>query len=618
MESRSYKVVLADRTTSPKVNRYIRDLTGKSVWEASQVMNTVPSVILENIPLSKAIEVKSQLGKLGLTAKIETVTSEIPDTPPPSSADTQTPEPAPSVSPDTEASPPPEPAPQPEKIDPLPPSRLRHAKKLKKNNRKIIIPFIILFIIVIIILLIGGCPDYRIKILEIGRISQQQELPEIPAGTRFIPSDENISDRLKKAPGSPYYNPDSSYAPHDSGDNPPPMTAETTPSAPLAESSHALTPPANAGSSGQNPLAASGGKSSSPVGSQTPSSYNNAQQMPAVSGKSPGTKSSPLSDRPRSADAKIPSDFVGGKSPKITPAKLNALLDQAKIAAASADRPSASLDLQRLKLAQAAAEPAQFQITDRLESSDVQNLLDQLAPLAGKFDLTPQLAFQPEITGASLKIQSNLPDQTLLTILLALPGASRPLEYTLPLENGMVEIPISGGLPSGNIGVKIVLEALKKQPMEVLSVVGRNGENLNGPAVKGRGVVEFTSALKNKTARSRGEIGVAEAEAQLNTLIQAQGLNKYKLSDFSEFAFEKKIFVTVSADGVDEAEFILKACRSVGLLTQEMDDPPLYLRLVVNGGQYFITTFQCRRLLREYRENDPAAFDLLLENLITL
>ena len=71
--SRNYRVILTDRTTSPKVNRYIRDLTGMSVWEASSLMNTVPATILKNIPLHKAIEIKSALGKFGLSAAIENV-----------------------------------------------------------------------------------------------------------------------------------------------------------------------------------------------------------------------------------------------------------------------------------------------------------------------------------------------------------------------------------------------------------------------------------------------------------------------------------------------------------------------------------------------------------------
>jgi len=302
----------------------------------------------------------------------------------------------------------------------------------------------------------------------------------------------------------------------------------------------------------------------------------------------------------------------------LTPVKVDSLLKRVRQDLASGDQSAAALDYQRLKLAQSSVDPDQFTLVNKLESPSVRDLSEKLAPLAGKFALKPETAFAPEITGASLKIHSNLPDQTLLKIRLALPGAVQPLEYSLPLDDGNAEIPLSGGLPSGNIILKIVLAPLKNQPEEVLSVVGKNGENLAGPSLKGKGTVEFTSSLKNRIARSRGDVGVTEAESELNSLLRTAGINNFALSGFREFAFEKKIFITISAEGVDEPDFILKACRSAGMLTQEMDDPPLYLRLVVNGGQYFIATFQCRRLLREYRENDPAAFDLLLENLITL
>jgi|GEM_PF-2546426 len=623
-QSRSYKVTLLDRSTSPKINRCLRELTGKSVWEVSTIMNNVPSIILTEIPLHKAIEIKAQLGKLGLNSRIESMFEEAsetilhklpikPDKPaielpvsiPPASAE--------EISPAEHKLSPPLPPHVPQ-----PPSRLTKRPRKKRSLIFLLLPFIILLIIIIIIIYLGEIRGGGSFFLG-GKITSIEESGSKRAQMKFIPSKEDLAERLKKSrealiASSAETTPETSLAVQDSSLPVPEIPPEL--STPESQESVPSTSPSATGM----PL------SISPASPQTggqfkPTLASPASRQPSTSPTSatPGGAQPTVSVPKSVKGTSVPKEFIGGKEPAgVSPEKLHALANHAKNALNRGNLREADNDFSRLQMAEASLDDSPKETARRLESPEMQNLMYNLAKAAGKSGLQAPVEFEPEIIGAKINIHTNLPDDCLTKVELTLPGEEKPQEYNLPVEMETIEIPFDRGLPSGKILIKVILLPLAQQPEIVAEILGKNGENLKGELVKGKGKVEYQGSLNNNVARARGEITKEESEREFKLTASMNDLKQYKLSGFKEYIFEERLFVTISADGVDEAEFILKACRSAGMLTQEMDDPPPFLRLIINGGQYYIASFYCRQVLREYGENDIVALQFLLNQLFTL
>ena len=626
--SRNYRVILTDRTTSPKVNRYIRDLTGMSVWEASSMMNTVPATILKNIPLHKAIEIKSALGKFGLSAAIENVENISAEKDEPVKASVL-PEkivrkPAVSSEPKIKA------VVHDDKIatanrkfTPESPARLisRHIKRTPVFW--MVFPFIILLIIVIIILYVGEKGTLE-KILPLPKdnIAQHQESGEELPQKRFIRSQEDILAQLKES--------------QKSMSSPPPISpieggrksAGDAPSTDQSQSpgysdmdSRSLDKPnpsgADIGSSagnnaGQGGDAAKNNRAASVKGLPGNANAGKGQSgqgsSPGNSGKSSSISSSMISNL----------SFVGPKeSGGISPEKLDAIVDHVRDAVNNNNKQAVADDFLRLKLANEYKNDLPLPVAKKLNAPDLQSLKNDLKDIYERYLLEEDLKFYPELTGATIKIHTNLPDKSKLLVQLNLPGSKKALEYPAQVDEGIIELPHSGGYPSGLIAVRIILLPVSEQTAEVIDVIGTEGANLLGRLNDGKGNIEYNGYLNNRIARSRGDIGKEDSAAELYQLAITNGMDDFRLDDFEEYINNEKIFITISANVDDEENFLMQACRSVGMMTAEMDSPPLYLRLVMNGAQYFIPTFKCRVLLREYREDDPAAIDYLINSFLT-
>ena len=150
----------------------------------------------------------------------------------------------------------------------------------------------------------------------------------------------------------------------------------------------------------------------------------------------------------------------------------------------------------------------------------------------------------------------------------------------------------------------------------VKKILGEGGEMLSGPFVPKPGKVEFEDEVNNPRARNRGDVLPEDAESELKRLAMGAGIEDPETADLANYEVGELSFITIAANNVVEDEFITKACRSAGMLTTEMDDPPYFLRLIANGRQYFIPTFICRRLLRDFKKDDPAGYDYLVNHLI--
>ena len=627
-QSRLYRVILLDRTTSPKINRYLRELTGKSVWEASAMMNNIPSVILSNIPLHKCIEIKAQLGRFGLSAKIESmIESEAAEiTPKPAVVPARPVEEAPLETmkphpPETAPVEKPAEAPVEPPFSPQPPGRLIRWKTTGKPLIYMLLPFIIFFIIVIIVIYLGekGAGG---RFFVSGKISSYEESGRKRAKMKFVPSKEDLAERLRKSRESmssavPEAGVDSSSLAR--GGEPSPGSQP----GPGVSISEAVPPPASQPDMTGEKGAGVSLAPSSPAGGAGDKSHL-PSPMPGQSSAAPAV-SIPSGNKPSEAGQEsvkgipVSKEFIGGKEADgVSPEKLDNLTEHAQNALELGNLKAAAEDYQRFQMAEASLDDSPKETARRLQSPQAQNLRDELQEAAGKYGLQSELGFTPEIVGAKINIRTNLPDKSLAKVELILPGGEKAEEFVLPVEMGLLEIPYSGGLPSGIIIIKIILLPLGEQPEEAAQLLGKSGENMKGALVKGKGKVDYQGSISNNIARSRGEISKEEAERELQAIAAMNDLKQFKLSGFREYVFEEKLFVTISAEGVDEAEFILKACRSAGMLTQELDEPPPFLRLIVNGGQYFISTFYCRQVLREYGENDKAAFQFLLNYLFTL
>ena len=637
-KSRVYKVVLTDRTTSPKVNRYLRDLLGISVWDASSLMNKVPSIIQDGIQLHRAIEIKSQLGRFGLTAKIESIGGKVDDAKEPEAAGGKTaakpepvkprkvskpkstgqpifakptpPKPPSSAKPKSagqplfaKASPPkPVPAAQPKR-----PSRLTSRILIRTPVLKIMIPFIVLLIVVIIIIFIGESRP-GIDFLSKGNIVQKQERGAGKPQKKFVPSKEDLIARVKD-----------------------PRSEQTSPSGGVsADGSEGGGSPSGAGGqgggyTGSGAGAGAGGAGAGGGGAGAGGGGAGSGAGGAGAGSGAVGAGAGAGGMPGSGKVKLPSEAMAGldrlgerEGAGLSNDKFRELLEDARKALKNPQSRDVVSDYNRLQMAGMMRDELSPSTADMLDGSEFANLNEQLKRSAQKQKLEPGVDLYPEITGAGIKIQTNLPDAAMVKVIIKVAGSKESMEFEIPVDMGTIEIPHEGGFPSGKITVRVILLPLRDQLDEVVEAIGRNGENLKGGYVKGKGKLDYEGFLNNRIARTRGEISKDEAESELRGIMAMQGMENAQLSEFEDFAFDRKIFVTISADGVDETDFIWKACRSTGLLTEEMDEPPKFLRLVVNGGQYFIPTYKCRKMLREYREDDPAGFDYLVNNIILL
>ena len=626
--SRSYRVILKDRTTSPKVNRYIRDLTGKSVWEASSVMNTVPSVILENIPLHKAIEIKSALGKFGLNIAIENVEDLSEKKGEPRKEKEQREK---AVSKPAESPPPKAEIPAKDdssvnrisKLTPESPARLIRRRWKRTPVLWMVFPFIFLLIIVIIIYYIGekGTLEKLLPAPKNNIVMSQESGEKLPQ-KRFIRSQDDILAKLKESqesmsspsPISP--NKEDVESDNDSvisnQSNYPDYSDKDNRSLDKPESSRTGLE-SDAGSiAGQRAHAS---KSKGEVSAAGTAGKADASRVPP--GQSSSSAGRGMGDSPGPS---LCSDleFIGPKeSLGISPEKLNAIIDHARNAVKSNNEKAASEDFQRLKLAEDYKNDLSEPVARMMNSPELQALKDDLQDIYERYLLDDDLKFYPELTGVIIKIHTNLPDASKVLVQLNLPGSKKALEYPTQVEEGIIELPHSGGFPSGLIAVRIILVPLTQQPNDVINVIGIDGENLSGGLNDGKGNIEYNGYLNNRIARSRGDIRKEDAVDELYQLAVMNGMENFELDDFEDYLHNDKMFITISANADDEEDFLMRACRSTGMMTAEMDNPPPYLRLVLNGGQYFIPTFKCRILLREYRENDPEAVSYLINSLLT-
>ena len=620
-KSRAYKIVLMDRTTSPRVNRFLRELLDISVWDASTLMNKIPSVIMEGIPLHRAIEIKSQMGKFGLTTKIESLSAESEEEPeagkvqqkpaakPPKEKPRKTSKPthqplfAKATPPKqkTTAQPlfakpaPPKPS---AKLEPQHPSRLTTRRLKSTPIFKILLPFLVLLVIVIIIIYLGDfnkAPGFFTN----GKIVQKQEKGIGKPHQKTVPTKEDLIARVKS-----------------------PHTSE-----PLSNRAGSGDQSGSSGGQsggGSSPDGAGGipGSKGMPGGGAGGGSQSG--QAGAIPGQSGGAGSGG-SGSPGSGKLDLPDNAMAGLEPLgsregagLSNDKFRELLEQARKSLANPDPMKALNDYNRFRMADLMKNELPAETAAKLNGEEFQTLNERLKKAAQQANLKPEVSLYPEFTGVGLRVQTNLPDKAIVKVIIRVAGSEETMEYSIPVDMGTIEIPHEGGFPSGLVAVKVILMPFKVQPEEVLEAIGEAGENLKGDFVKGKSKLEYEGYLINRIARSRGDIGRDEAESELKSIMAMQGLEGAELSDFEDFAFDRKLFVTISAEGVDEADFIWKACRSTGFLTQEMDEPPKFLRLVVNGGQYFIPTYKCRRMLREYREDDRAGFDYLINNIVLL
>ncbi|NQS99045.1 MAG: hypothetical protein HQ591_11370 [candidate division Zixibacteria bacterium] len=632
---RFYRVILMDRTTSPKVNRLIRELTGVNIWEASTLMNVVPSVIVEEIPLHEAIEIKSKLGRLGLRAHIEstsvsdsdgdesdlsvdrTITGGKPSTESP----VKEPEPSKESIKPSEA-PPDISQPSTSPMKPLPPGRLSSRKRHRISFFRTALPFAGALVVVVIIIYVMGECNGRIPFFEGGGITQYQDTGKPSPQQQFVQTEQDIIAKIQRL--------------REEGQDGKSVISEQ----PVSDV------PTGIPKGGEEPLVKPEGVESA-SDTSVEDAYSNAI-IPSAAGERPApeavkeeeraggdTLDSPLKIHSKGnskGESGLSPGWLGGEHPSRSPRefvgdslgegisdeKLDALMDDARRAVSRNDSAIASQDFHRLKLAEDLVSPSQGDILDRFNSPDYKDLVDKLESIRRSYDLRGGADFCPEITGANIRIPTNLPDGTLMGVEIDLPGGDKPLKYILPVNLNMIEVPQESGLPSGVIIVKIYLMPLREQPDEALGIIGKKGESLAGPFYKGKGKVELSAQLNNRIARWRGEISEEEAEEELKLIASGEGLGSFDVSGIADFSKDEKPFITIAASGVEEEDFLIKACRSTGILTQDMDNPPQYLRLLVNGHQYFIPTFICRRALREYGGDDAAGFEYLANNLLSL
>ena len=622
---RLYRVLLMDRTTSPKVNRFIRELTDINIWDASNLMNAVPSIIISDITLHEAIDIKSKLGKFGLRARIESVDAPQMGAPEKKATPLQ-----PTID-EKDAAPPqdekPKPAPveevhtdkpggqPPEAEKPMPPGRLKRRRRKKVSVFKAVLPLLILLIVVIIVIYYAGsCNEEPLGFFKDRLVVREQAGVKTSQGPDFVQSEQDILERIKQLQGQ--QGAGQGEAGEESG------AALPESSAALIYSEIPLTGEEGAGKtpqSGEAPSTApEGGLTMEIAAGEDEESEAQAEEPPSEFEEESKADSGGISPFFKGeGTSRQPSEFVGpATGAGITLGKLNAVMQDANEAVERGDSSIAAQDFNRLNLAEDMVASDQAEVEAIINSAEFKELMNALKGMKEGCDLQGGADFYPEIVGANLQVHTNLPDSAIVGVEVEYPGGGKPIRHVLPVMENIVEIPYDEGLPSGVIIIKVHLIALKDPPDRVLQVLGKKGEKLSGPFHKGKGKLEYRGFLTNRVARWRGEITEEEAESELNLIASGAGLIDYKLEDFDEFNLNALPFITLVAQGVEEEDFIFKACRSAGLLTQDMDNPPQYFRIIVNGHQYFIRTYICRRLLREYGEDEAAGFEYLLNHLL--
>lgn len=582
-----YNVVLLDRSTSPKVNKYIRSITGKTIWEASTMMSAIPTNILEGVSLKKALDVKSQLGRFGLRAEIKSVTEEKVDPRISGAALVDIPK---SVVEETidESEVTEDMLEEEEGISEKdggirPPSRLSHKARRKTPLLVLLLPFILILVVVVIVYLMGSDKVMQV-ISKKPKTAQYQDVEKLPKKLKY---GQTFDDNLAQIP---------SPAEEDS-------VIMSLPAEKPGEKIASIPP-----SGGDTPLMIIPVEGAAPAGS-APAEEMGELHGPAMEGGDDMAlgKGLTMADGYGSAAEIIP-----------TPIELESIINDSRRAMRLEQPERTSECLFRLKFTERMMDPSDVYLQARYEAPTVQNLMRELSQAEARFGLKDGVAFVPELTGARVRIHSNLPDSAMVGAELTLPGGGEPMSFNLPALLNAIEIPDIGGLPSGEIVIKIVLLPLNVQPASVLEVIGSGGELLSGKYVQDDGGVVFKGSLNNPAARSRGEVSWEGAKSSFQNIASGQGLANFRVSDSGMNTYGEMSFITISANGVDTGEFIYRSCLSAGYLTRDMDQPPRYLRLIVNGMNYFITTYKCRKLLRDYAVDETAGFDYVINNLIVL
>ncbi len=586
---REYNVVLLDSSTSPKVNKYIRDLTGKTIWDVSTLMSSTPSNILERVSLNQALDVKSQLAKYGLKAEIKSVEALAKDTSISGAALVGMPGAAEGEELDAEAAgdkvkqgrKPSEPGEI--STEAMPPSRLSRKARKKTSALTYTLPFILILVVVILVYFLGG-EKVQNLIPRKAKTVQYQDVDKLPKKLSYTQSPQEKLAQ-KRAPAD---------------DKPAIMTvpSEAPPAA-------AGTPSAGGGAAPQTPSPGLGGGGE------------------AAPGQVPGTIQSPMpvpSARELSGDFTLPpsiAELPGGQD--LTSEKLEAIINDGRRAMRRKDYPGVANGLARLKLAEMMTKPSDIYINTRFKAREVQKLFGDLDSARAALGLESGVEFEPELTGAKVRVRTNLPDSAMLGVELGLPGGTEPLSFTLPVKGSWIEIPDLGGVPSGIIVVKVIILPFDAQPEAVMGIMGAEGENIPKDYFNDEGQVVFSGEVSNAMARSRGEISWENAEKSFKQFAKGQGLESFRVSDKGMRTPGELSHISISAMSVaEEGDFIYRSCISAGYLTRNMDNPPRFLRLMLNDHLYFIATYHCRKLLQDYSGDDDAGFDYIINNLLVM
>ena len=605
-EVRHYKVILLDKTTSARINNYICNLTGISKWEAAALMNNVPSSIIEGLSLHEAIEIKSQIEHLGTRTKVESYIVGQSEAPDDISAEKPPPEEAPPIEVQEHEEPVSIKEPH---IDPAVKKAGHVLRKEKKHHKKILIYTAVTAILIIIVVLFLCVPfDEYLERDQNKHIAHYQDPNRLPKKLKFMKSKKDEIKDLAKVPI------DTAAAINLKPDKAPVTSIHGSKQSPLSGFTDALGGKSDAKRSSpkmKEPEVSSTGEDGTAAES---AEQETPQNISADRERREPTGSSPERMPGESSGIEMPAFTPAGNA--VTPQIIDRLIQDAQDADAKHDPALAAETVRKIEIANMVIKSGQGKGLENYQKPELHKLLKELKPFADSYEMSQGVDFYPEMTGIRVRVHTNVLDGALMKLIIEIPGQEEPVEHIVPVENNMITLPDAGAFPSGTLTIKIVMMPIIEQPPDVKKILGDKGEMLSGPFVQKPGKVEFEDAVINPRARTRGDVLPEDAESELRRLATDSGIGNPETTDLANYEIGELSFITIAANHVVEHEFITKASRSAGMLTTEMDDPPYFLRLIANGRQYFIPTFICRRLLRDFKKDDPAGYDYLVNHLI--
>ena len=613
-EERLYRVVLLDRSTSAKINNFICATTGISKWEAAALMNNVPSAIMEGLSLHEAIEIKSHIEHLGARTKVESyILGEelIGDEPPKETPDKTEPVPVetpPEVQPVKHS--------HPTKKQPLKSAKkpTRKKKKEPKNRKALYIAITAVMTAVIIIIVCVPVNEYFGK--EDKYLTHYQDPGKLPKKLKFMNSGQEETKKLTAM------NKDTNTVLSLKPDKPPVSKIHGSKKSPLSGFSKALgggKPKAGAANQGTTGSPGQGGREKAGSGSLAAGGAATPDQKGSAYNYDAGNKTPSEGNPAGQGRTGLSSSEKQSRLPVTIPdrpQRIDDFLKNTRQAVSQNNPRAASEAVRKIEVANMVARVERNSGLDDYRAPEVQQMLKDLKPIADQYEVSQGVDFYPEMTGIRVRVHTNIPDGALMKIVIEVPGQEEPIEYVVPVKENMISLPDVGAFPSGEIELKIAMLPMKDQPPYIVSILGPGGEKLTGPFVEKDGDIKFEDSVINPRARTRGDVSPENAGSELKRLASGAGIENPETTEFTGFDPEELSYITIEAKNVVEHLFITRACRSAGMLTTEMDDPPHFLRLIANGRQYFIPTFICRRLLRDFKKDDPAGYDYLLNSII--